>query len=149
MTFLRYLYSTLILIECNCFHFSVGTSEGVTSIEDFVTIKPNQKNASKIFQSIPKETVYATVRCMNGAGLTHTCSSDGVKLVQTPPSIDDVILELLTTSATQYEPRENYHGNNTEIRFRWTGFKSSDRVESYLVDMLTDTCSTFIKSLEL
>jgi hypothetical protein len=56
-----------------------------------------------------------------------------VKIIQSPPSVDDVMLELLTSSATQYETKGHYHGNKTEIRFRWTGFKSDDGVESYLV----------------
>jgi hypothetical protein len=106
---------------------------GDTTIQNYVTIKPDQKNATKLFTSIPQEKVYATVKCTNGAGLTHTCSSDGVKIIQSPPSVDDVMLELLTSSATQYESRDHYHGNKTEIRFRWTGFKCDDGVESYLV----------------
>jgi hypothetical protein len=122
----------IFLIDFNSTLY-IGTSAGHTSIEDFVTIKPDQRNASKTFLGLPKEMIYATVRCTNGAGLTHTCSSDGVKLVQKPPSVDNVILELLTTSTTQYEPRDHYHGNNTEIRFRWTGFKTDDGVKSYLV----------------
>ncbi|XP_053398434.1 uncharacterized protein LOC128556766 [Mercenaria mercenaria] len=126
------------LNQCN---WALGSSEGDVSIQDFVQIQPNQMNASKLFQSIPKGKVYVTIRCTNGAGLTHTCSSDGVKLVQSPPSVDDVILELLTTSATQYEPRDHYHGNNTEIRFRWTGFKSDDGVQSYLIALDGDKVS--------
>jgi hypothetical protein len=125
------------LIDFN-FTLYIGTSAGDTSIEDFVTIKPDQRNASKTFLGLPKERVYVTIRCTNGAGLTHTCSSDGVKLVQKPPSVDNVILELLATSATQYEPRDHYHGNNTEIRFRWTGFKTDDGVQSYLVKYYSD-----------
>ncbi|XP_060577218.1 uncharacterized protein LOC132734491 [Ruditapes philippinarum] len=123
-------------------YWALGTSAGDTSIEDFVTVKPDQRNASKTFLGLPKERVYVTIRCTNGAGLTHTCSSDGVKLVQKPPSVDNVILELLTTSATQYEPRDHYHGNNTEIRFRWTGFKTDDGVQSYLIALEGDKLST-------
>jgi hypothetical protein len=115
---------------------SKGKAEGDTSFENFTSIEPDQKTASKLFEEIPDEKVYITVRCTNGADVTHTCYSDGVKLLHSIPSIDGVILELLTTSQTQYMPRERYHGNNTEIRFRWTGFDPDEGVQSYMVWVL-------------
>ncbi|XP_053398947.1 uncharacterized protein LOC128556937 [Mercenaria mercenaria] len=126
------------LKEC---YWALGTSEGDVSILDFVRVQSVQMNASKLFQTIPDGKVYVTVRCTNGAGSTHTCSSDGVKMVQMPPSVDNVILELLPTSATQYKPRGRYHGNNTEIRFRWTGFDSDEGVQSYLIALAGDQIS--------
>jgi hypothetical protein len=49
-------------------HFSVGTSMGDTTIQNYVIIKTDQKNATKLFTSIPQEKVYATVKCTTGAG---------------------------------------------------------------------------------
>ncbi|XP_053401063.1 uncharacterized protein LOC128557580 [Mercenaria mercenaria] len=127
--------------ESVCYYFLKGTSEGDASIQGFVMIQSHQINASKLFESIPEGKVFATIRCTNGAGLTHTCSSDGVKIVQTPPSVDNVLLEILTTSPTQYETRGHHHVNNTEIRFRWTGFNSDEGVHSYLIALAGDQIS--------
>ncbi|XP_053400998.1 uncharacterized protein LOC128557563 isoform X2 [Mercenaria mercenaria] len=125
--------------ECQ---WALGTFQGDTSIQAFFTLQPDKNNASKLFEASPSDNIFVTVRCTNGAGLTHKCYSDGVRLLQTPPSVDDVILELLTTSLTQYETRSRYHGNNTEIRFRWTGFKSDEGVQSYLIALDGDKVST-------
>lgn len=88
-----------------------------------------------LFENPPEETVFATVRCENGAGLIGTMSSDGVKILQYPPSVDSVILHLMTTSLTQFLPRGFYHGNSSEIKFRWTGFGAQDTVDSFEVNL--------------
>ena len=78
-------------------------------------------------------TVYVSIKCINGAGLTSVVSSDGVTILYSVPSTDSVILEVIVSSQTQYLAQRNYHGDKTAVKFRWTGFDESEGIDSYLV----------------
>ena len=78
-------------------------------------------------------TVYATIKCSNGAGLSSIVASDGVTILYNAPSTDSVILEVIGSSLTQYLVQGNFHGDKTTVNFRWTGFDESEGIDSYLV----------------
>ena len=78
-------------------------------------------------------TVYVSVRCSNGAGLTTTAQTDGVRIIVAPPSTSNALLEVLPGTLTQYPVRDGYHANSSQVRFRWTGFNKDDGIDSYLV----------------
>lgn len=78
-------------------------------------------------------TLHVTVKCTNGAGLTSTSVTDGVRLLKSPPRSDHVVLDVLTSSLTQYPARGMYHGDPTHIRFRWKDFNIYQNISSYNV----------------
>ncbi|XP_053401094.1 uncharacterized protein LOC123523194 isoform X2 [Mercenaria mercenaria] len=121
--------------------WAIGLSPGDSSLQSFTPVNIHLKNASNTFENSPEDTLFITVQCMNGAGLTSTLSSDGVKILQAPPSTESVILELMTTSTTQFLPRGSYHGNSSEIKFRWTGFSANDGVDSFEVQLVGNDVS--------
>ncbi|XP_053399140.1 uncharacterized protein LOC123523172 [Mercenaria mercenaria] len=116
--------------EC---HWAIGTSKGDTSIQTFLNVDINSRNAYKKLSTVPDVSIFSTIRCKNKAGLTSIEYSDGVKILKDAPSVNEVILELMTTSATQFQPRSMYHGNSSEIKFRWTGFRRNEGINSYIV----------------
>lgn len=82
----------------------------------------------------PNVTIYATVKCTNGANLTSSAHSDGIIILDTNPSLSQVVLEVMGHSKTQYLVKGHYHGDTAEIRFRWSGFSAQDDgIESVLV----------------
>ena len=80
-----------------------------------------------------------TVKCSNGAGLTSTASTDGVRLLEKPPKSDHVILSVLTSSVTQYPTRGLYHGDPTSLKFRWKDFNLYQNISSYYVRIVIYT----------
>ena len=82
---------------------------------------------------IPRDTIYTTVRCLNGAGLSTTLSSDGFKILNRSLSINEAFVEVVTTSDTQYPPIGKYHGDSSTITFRWDGFKEDEGINNYVV----------------
>ena len=82
---------------------------------------------------IPRDTIYTTVRCLNGAGLSTTLSSDGFKILNRSLSINEAFVEVITTGNTQYLPIGKYHGDSSTIKFRWNGFKDDEGINNYLV----------------
>lgn len=89
--------------------------------------------ASHDIQSHPAEVLQVTVRCTNGAGLTSTGFTDGVRLLEEPPATDHVTLDVLTSSQTQYPTRGYYHGDPTRLKFRWKDFNMYQNISSYIV----------------
>ena len=79
------------------------------------------------------DMVYVTVSCANKAGLTSHLRSDGVKIVTSSPSTDNVIVEVLSSSSTQYSVQDGFHGDASYISFRWTGFENDDGIDTFLV----------------
>jgi len=90
------------------------------------------------------DTIYTTVRCLNGAGLRTTLSSDGFKILNRSLSINEAFVEVVTTSDTQYPPIGKtsdtqyppigkYHGDSSTITFRWDGFKEDEGINNYVV----------------
>ena len=89
--------------------------------------------ASTKLDQIPRDTIYTTVRCLNGAGLYTTLSSDGFKILNRRLSINEAFVQVITTSDTQYPPFGKYHGDSSTIKFRWNGFKDDEGINNYLV----------------
>ena len=111
-----------------------GHHKGDTTLQNYTLVDNGATAASaEINVDLHGLTVYVTIKCFNGAGLSTIASSDGVTILYNPPSTDTVILEVLGSSTTQYLVQGNYHGNRTAINFRWTGFDESEGIDSYLV----------------
>ena len=113
-----------------------GHHKGDTTLQNYTLVDSGVTAASAAINAdLHGLTVYVTIKCFNGAGLSTIASSDGVTILYNPPSTDTVILEVLGSSTTQYLVQGNYHGNRTAINFRWTGFDESEGIDSYLVSM--------------
>lgn len=120
------------LQECS---WCLGLFPGDSSLLPVTGVGAKAENATATLQQNPNATIYATITCKNRAGLSSSKSSDGVRVLQQPPATDDVIVEILTSSSTQYPARMNYHGNNSVVRFRWTGFNYDEGIDSLMVSL--------------
>lgn len=85
--------------------------------------------------------IIVAIKCTNGTGLTTTSFTDGIRLLENPPQTDHVILNVTTSSMTQYPSRGIYHGDPTNIQFRWKVFNMYQNISSYYVSLYLDLLS--------
>lgn len=81
-------------------------------------------------EEVPNDKLYIAVRCFDGAGLSTTVSSDGLKILNRSLSVDKTFIEVMTKTKTQYTPTGKYHGDPNEVKFRWTGFKEDEGINN-------------------
>lgn len=89
-------------------------------------------------------TIYTTISCENNAGLFSILSSNGVRISERPPSIDNAVAEVLSEQATEYNPRSAFQGVKDSLRLKWSGFTDSIGLESCLVIFFFKYLKTFI-----
>ena len=78
-------------------------------------------------------TIYTTLSCENKAGLTSVMSSNGIKISNKRPSNETAQLELISLSATEYNPRDTYQGITNNVRLKWSGFTDDIGIDTYMV----------------
>lgn len=78
-------------------------------------------------------TIYTTLNCENNAGLISVMSSNGVKISSKRPSIENVQVELVPLTTTEYNAQTPYQGVTDNIRLKWSGFTDHVGVVTYLV----------------
>ncbi|KAK3103765.1 hypothetical protein FSP39_021725 [Pinctada imbricata] len=79
--------------------------------------------------------IYTTVRCRNRGGLFSSKSSDGVRITDKPPSVANVVVTSLPQSITEYRAQDNYQGNTTDIRIKWSGFTDDVGIDLYQISL--------------
>ena len=77
---------------------------------------------SSLTSSLPHgTTVYSSVVCTNGAGLSTWLHSDGLTLLSLPPTSTNVTLLTLSAAYTAYDVRRGFVPSNGSV-LTWTGF---------------------------
>ncbi|KAL4221421.1 hypothetical protein ACF0H5_019679 [Mactra antiquata] len=120
------------IVECSR---ALGIEPGDDSIQSYLPLNMNTTYAETLLSYNPNLTIYTTIECRNGAGLTSRGHSDGIRILESSPSTKHVVLEVLGHSNTQYPIRGHYHGSPSEVRFRWSGFNVNDGIDSILVSI--------------
>ncbi|XP_063408929.1 uncharacterized protein LOC134692410 [Mytilus trossulus] len=115
--------------------WAIGFSEFGNEVQAFVRISSQLSSASKVFDHslISSKTVYVTLRCQNKAGLHSKKSSNGVTISDSPPSIQNVQVQILDQPITEYKSQSNFHGNTSTVRLKWMGFEDKSGLDSFLV----------------
>lgn len=85
------------------------------------------------FNVLEGHTIYSTISCENNAGLFSILSSNGVRISERPPTIDNAVAEVLSEQATEYHTRSAFQGVKDSLRLKWSGFTDNIGLESYLV----------------
>ena len=79
------------------------------------------------------QKVFTTVKCMNGALLTSTRTSDGVVLVSQPPHAEFASVTIKTSGTTGYPVRDMHQFDTSRVRARWDGFTDPAGIAFYEV----------------
>ncbi|MBI2930505.1 MAG: hypothetical protein HYY16_02545, partial [Planctomycetes bacterium] len=68
------------------YEWAVGTAPGATDVQAFVSVGASTSASNSSLTLTSGTTYTVTVRAINGAGLSTTASSDGVRVDDTPPA---------------------------------------------------------------
>ncbi|KAK3612504.1 hypothetical protein CHS0354_024474, partial [Potamilus streckersoni] len=114
--------------ECR---WAIGTKPGETDLHNFTRAEHGIWTVSQELQiyEVKDKTIYMTVRCENGAGLVTSRSSDGVRIVLSAPSANDLEISIMGISKSVYLPRDLFHGDASAVRIRWSGFRNDLGIE--------------------
>jgi hypothetical protein len=103
--------------ECS---FLIGTAAGRSDLH--LHTPTSGTNSSVTLPPVPHGTlVVTTVTCRNGAGLQSTFSSNGVTILQTPPTNQSAYLAVSSPFTTEYGSHDS-HVPSTNVTLRWGGF---------------------------
>ncbi|WAR06111.1 hypothetical protein MAR_021480 [Mya arenaria] len=119
--------------ECS---WAIGLSPMDTSLQDYTQIAITENVASTVLGSTPYDRIFSTVRCTNAAGRKISMSTDGLKVLNMSLTTNDVYISLMAISETQYPAIGRYHGNRTEIKFQWAGFRQDEGINNYLISLV-------------
>ena len=100
----------------------LGSSPGLSDIYGLSVSRGSSANSTELSLS-HGTTVYSIVSCINNAGHTSTFTSDGVTLLQDPPSHQLASLIILSPEPVEYET-ESGHIPTNSIQLVWNGFGS-------------------------
>ncbi len=114
--------------ECR---WALGSSPGENDIQGYLITSISSGSSSDL-SSITQHgtTVYSTVVCTNGAGLSMTSYSNGVIVLLEPPSSFGAFAYILSSNFTRYEPQGGYIPTD-DLTLMWGGF--TDAAQAPLV----------------
>ena len=115
-------------------HFTfLGYKPGGNDLLPFTTVSTTSKFMDFPLEVLQGRTIYTTLSCENNAGLISVMSSNGVKISNKRPSIENVQVESVPLTTTEYNAQIPYQGVTDNIRLKWSGFTDHVGVETYLV----------------
>ena len=105
---------------CELVYLILGTAAGRSDLH--LHTPTSGTNSSVTLPPVPHGTlVVTTVTCRNGAGLQSTFSSNGVAILQTPPTNQSAYLAVSSPFTTEYGSHDS-HVPSTNVTLRWGGF---------------------------
>lgn len=106
--------------ECR---WALGTSPGATDVQGYIITTNSSGSSSDLLGSLTVHgtTVYSTLVCINGAGLSTTSYSNGVTVLLEPPSSFGAFVYISSPNYTQYEPQGGYIPTD-DLILTWGGF---------------------------
>ncbi|KAK3101903.1 hypothetical protein FSP39_007221, partial [Pinctada imbricata] len=113
--------------------WAIGYQQDGIELQSFQTIPPGVNVVYKdvSYSFLYQKTIYTTIRCHNKAGLITSSSSDGVKISNEAPSSNNSVVRPIPLSITEYQARENFQSNTSEIRMTWSGFYDHIGIKQY------------------
>ena len=99
-----------------------GMAAGLSDLHPHTPTTPTTSSHLTTLTNITHGTLaITTVTCRNAAGLQATFSSDGVTILQTPPTNDSAYLAVSSPLLTVYPSRDS-HVASRNVTLHWGGF---------------------------
>lgn len=113
--------------------YAVGNTPGAVDVLDFARTQGQEGVATDIKISLPagkvsdQNVLFVTVRCANKAGLVGSATSEGVRVLLSPPTMDQAIVEVSNpVSLSVHGSVPGVQSVTDSIVVSWAGFGTVD-----------------------
>ncbi|XP_070573612.1 uncharacterized protein [Ptychodera flava] len=122
--------------------WALGFSPGSGTLKPF-TVTDDLAFVEESFAGLLNhgQTIYATVRCKNFAGLYNQITSNGVTIVQEGPRSEEATVRVVSSSPSMFETRGNHQASTDNINVIWNGFSDLSGISHYECRVLGDGSS--------
>lgn len=102
-------------------YYFTGTTAGFSDLHPHTPTINTSSHITHLTNITHGTFAVTTVTCRNAAGLQSTFSSDGVTILQTPPTNYSAYLAVSSPFLTVYQSRDN-HVASRNVTLHWGGF---------------------------